>query len=1706
MNEDLMTIDQPPPVKVGAWATPLPSPVYLGREARDAMVGREKLDQMREMETTLGEPGWVQSQLDREASASWLAGRMGRPTEEVKANFAAYAHGYFGRAVTAGQAYDMIVEHETNSLTGGQPASAAGPAKGAKGQDGGPDAEGVESQGIDEPKPWQFLRTAGATFEGQAQNIPGGFYGFVSGALETMGGVPEGVDLSKNETWVRDYFEAGRLEDAGLGDTEEARALRSSVDTEARAADLATKAARDEWQSSTYRGAMAGESRRLADFWYDLSAEAVDRYASDADYRETTAGKFAQVAGSAPVASALIALGGVGGWAKVGAAGRAAYLGAVGTGTFASVEQAQMEAQGDGYRAGGTAWALNVANAGGQALLEKVIPFDDVLAQVIRQAPHVGGKVALGEVLRALPRQMAVAGLGEGGEEVLQGMWDDAIVAAGYDDSRFVLDEEFAKRRVFEFAAGFAGGAVMGGVVQPVAAIDRNRAAARAGELFTAKDGGLLMANDWPLLRRAKSDGEIRSMRHGDVLLRATNGDQAAQAEYNRLVFAEGFVKTDGLSANGVTIGSYKGRPAVTMSDGRTAVFDEGSLEEMRRFNAMRATVARDAGTAATVAEFQKRFGADLQVTRGAAQKLSDLRKAGGITAEQEADALAAAEEINGALSAADGDGLILGSATLTRDDKAGVFRMAVKIADGASPDVVVEELAEAWKQKAIADGKLDPAELTSARAAWHTQHGEADPVADGKVTAERADTEWFSKRVIEYALATKQNEILGNWGRWIRALGTRLRGVIAGAKRMRSLVKAGKLDPRLESWFQAAFTGKPVAEPVDPVRAARLAELEQAFGALPAEEQITVREIVERNDLADFELLKADYRGQEVRDAEETLRASAVGDGDRIVRGRRRAVGKEVRDAVDQAVNLPEGVQLSAQAQAVVDKWESFSLKAIAAVRPASIAGVLAAEPDTRPPEYRAFEEWADDVIAKRLGELGYTEVIRMRNEGYTESLRAAKAKFRPGGMELFNNVTLPTDEVARRLVPGADKALRDRSARAMAAISRDHRTINALAAKMGALPDDVSFVFDRALLNGDAVAVEVIADKFGFTEEYRAVTAVLAEIRRGALEVGVSPSTFWDAPEDFDFTSPAYKAAREAATGEEMEAKLAALGWKLRIASYWPRTVIDHDAYVAWLTETDPEQSALSRAYELALRKAREQGRNLTEAELDALLQAANGAMRGTTGRTGAGGKPGALKQRTVAEIDPAALRFYQKPLDSVYTHTERMHEYIETMRFFGKAAAVKEAAAIGAVNPLDVAQSIGAFVLAEAADKGLTAKQQRAMEELLTSRFAMKGSPYWVSQLKVVGYLSGMTQIYSPLTAALPDFAWSGYEAGSPIRFAESVVKTLTGKSRVTLEDLGISEAQVSEEFRTQTGGRMERFLNVALKRTGLRWLSNTARQTLVNATISRLVSSAKSGKLSATQERRISRFFNDEERAELLADAAAGDMTSELLRFYAFNAVADVNPISRDQMPPAYNASPYGRLFYQYKSFLVLQVAAVRREALEDMFSGDAKRALNGVMTLGYLAGLLIAFSVPSDIIRALITGKSYYLGDEAVNKLLGLVGISHYVAREGREDPVKGFIAFFLPSVGAVATDLYKDTRDLIDFPYASEDMDLMKLRTLNNLPFIGRLWQGWLGSDADRRAEKRAEEGSFGWSESNEDTDEQTTAARERALVKRYAE
>jgi GNAT superfamily N-acetyltransferase len=784
------------------------APLFESRETRLGRLPEQARIRFQEAEKTALDSGNADF-ADKQFVSFWLSHRTGLPRRDVLSSFDNLTKRYFGEGVTAAGAYDAI--SKTYQREGQAVESSPEP------QDGGAEAIYAQTEGLPKATKSSFLakvgqgmRAMGAGFEEVAQQVPAGFYSQAAtvtgapGLLNPMEDDEYRALKLQNAKLLSPYeFSGGGGDDRSFGPVltqaeEELIAKNEARMTEiVRGKDAVSVERVKEW-SDSIQGDASKEFRNLSKFWYELSKGASERMGVNPEFERTAVGGFMKSAGSVPATAALAVLG------PAGWAGMESLF-------FAQVEAERMGKEGADYDPE-TAVGANLASALPQAIMERAFGTERFLNKVLGELPKMRGRVAFGDFVKGVVRTGLASGTEEGITEPAQNFWNDYIASLSYDEKRELFTAEAGKQRLVESVSAFALGFVFGGGISTVETIDRNRAVGAGERYLLTKDGQPLETPDFDVLRQTKTDKEIMvsapDVETGKVLVAAANGDKAAQADYNNRVKKALFKDTEGVEVEGAKLGTVNGVPAFIGSDGMVISLDVGNPEHVAFMDEFKRRVVEQVTTTDTLAQMKERFEENLEVSQPA--KLATLQErvaSGQLTQEQADDALAVAKDINGlAKELTLADVRPEGSATV-RQTTDGIWKMVVEVAQSSDPTKAIEEVSEAYIHRAYKTQNLLPADLQAARLRWHEANGETDAAAAFQGDAlDRANIEWFSKRVIDYALANRKTELPGGWGKWLRTLGEQLKRVLGGATRMRKLMREGKLDAELESWMKGAL------------------------------------------------------------------------------------------------------------------------------------------------------------------------------------------------------------------------------------------------------------------------------------------------------------------------------------------------------------------------------------------------------------------------------------------------------------------------------------------------------------------------------------------------------------------------------------------------------------------------------------------------------------------------------------------------------------------------------------------------------------------------------------------------------------------------------------------------------------------------------------------------------------------------------------
>lgn len=817
---------------------------------------------------------------DKQFVSLWLAQRTGLPRKQVLDNFGGIATRFFGPGTTAAGAYDRIAGEYKAAGGGGSQDPDQGENATPGAQAAQKDEEYADVAGFPKPGAQVFLENVGQVmrsikggFEGVAQKVPAGLYSqgaaVTAPILKDVSSDPEWIGLKKqNETLMNPYqftqvydSEPNMYSGPGPEGEKIIAANSDAMMAIARRVDAENKATLAEW-AKTNVGAVSQEYRRLAGFWYELSGDALDRSGVNPEFQKSVVGQFAASAGSVPATAALAALG------IPGAVGLESMF-------FADVESERMQAEGAAYDPA-KALPANLASALPQMVLERAFGVERLMNKVLGEIPKQAGKVAFGDFAKQFIRQGLAAGVEEGITEPTQGFWNDYMAQMTYDQQRETLTGDGAKRRLLESVSAFALGSMFGGGITTLETIDRNRAVGKGAEYLTTKTGQLLTESDFNVLREVKTDEQILGTapdpETGKVLLAAANGNKAAQADYNNRVMAAQFVKTDGMEVGGMTLGLVQETPVVKMADGVIVPLDMTNKEDAAFVDSFKAEVVKAQALKETVDFLNKRIEVGRQVEVSPEVKtLQDFINEAKIEVTDAAKRIGIAQDVtegaaNIPAGAKPADVQVLGANF--SEYTAGVYRDVSRIYAGGDPLIAVEEVAEGYLKKRLAVGDLAETQISEWRTAYENATGEKTAT-----TGTVSNIEWFSKRVVDYAVANREAVGLPkSWEGFFRTLGEHIKTVFKMAERIIKMKKDGQLPADFENAIKGALGLMEVSEVTDAIE-------RRDTAPMPTEEEMqpATAESVDE-EMLQFAESQADFP-KIVREGENFLVSSPTGE-----------------------------------------------------------------------------------------------------------------------------------------------------------------------------------------------------------------------------------------------------------------------------------------------------------------------------------------------------------------------------------------------------------------------------------------------------------------------------------------------------------------------------------------------------------------------------------------------------------------------------------------------------------------------------------------------------------------------------------------------------------------------------------------------------------------------------------------------------------
>lgn len=388
----------------------------------------------------------------------------------------------------------------------------------------------------------------------------------------------------------------------------------------------------------------------------------------------------------------------------------------------------------------------------------------------------------------------------------------------------------------------------------------------------------------------------------------------------------------------------------------------------------------------------------------------------------------------------------------------------------------------------------------------------------------------------------------------------------------------------------------------------------------------------------------------------------------------------------------------------------------------------------------------------------------------------------------------------------------------------------------------------------------------------------------------------------------------------------------------------------------------------------------------------------------------KPRSANQRSIELIPLDKLDFYDDVGSALEAYISSMVHATETKRVFGQRL-FKDGENIrlaGDMGPL----------LQDLISRGEIDEEAAFRTLPHFARMMLNSSNrenVFLGNMRQFSYLTTMVEFTSTLSQ-LFDLPFMLHRAG-----ALNVASSLASPKYLKLADYGIDNDRISDEFRDEKN-LLTQSVKTGLKASGFTRLDQLLKETSLNAQYKKLSQEARAyfrnpgSNKSKRFRTKVEAAVGRNEADATIAALRKGDRDNALVRDITIReSLEKTQPITKMQMPAGASANPNARIVYQMKSFMVTQLNYVRNEILNDMFSGDPRRATRGALELTRLMGFLLLVGMPVDALKDFIAGRLGYLSDYVFNGIFRVAGVSKYQVYQTKKEGIGGaLLGYFTP--------------------------------------------------------------------------------------------
>ncbi len=374
--------------------------------------------------------------------------------------------------------------------------------------------------------------------------------------------------------------------------------------------------------------------------------------------------------------------------------------------------------------------------------------------------------------------------------------------------------------------------------------------------------------------------------------------------------------------------------------------------------------------------------------------------------------------------------------------------------------------------------------------------------------------------------------------------------------------------------------------------------------------------------------------------------------------------------------------------------------------------------------------------------------------------------------------------------------------------------------------------------------------------------------------------------------------------------------------------------------------------------------------------------------------------------------------------------------------------------------VEDSIGRLIV-DLAQKGVIhVKDERAVRDILLARFNSLRIEKFALGVRDVSTIVTLNDITNALTQ-ITDFTFAAFKFG--------LFDTIQGMKKVeglTREDLGIKNIAV--EFRGASA--LSKWLNLQLKVIGLDLIDGFAKNTAINASV---LSARKKAKANNKKFDEHLKFLFGEQAGQVKKDLIDGKITDEII-FIAFNDLADIQPITTDQMTAGYQSG--FKPFYVLKTYSIKALDILRNECFSKISSGvrmlkdndnEGKKLIaEGLKNIINLQLFMWLFGIPQDILKDIIANREIDIPEYVIDNIIIFGIFNRYLIKKTSENPANIYLENIkLPALQAVG-DLWTGIQQVKKGKKKVKD-----LYVWSRVPVVGKMYYNWFGGKKNKRVD-----------------------------------